>query len=32
MNLERIEMPNANPVFVSALALLVEMELAHAAR
>jgi protoporphyrin/coproporphyrin ferrochelatase len=32
MNLARIEMPNANPVFVSALALLVEMELAHAAR
>jgi ferrochelatase len=32
MNLERIEMPNANPVFISALALLVEMELAHAAR
>jgi ferrochelatase len=31
MNLERIEMPNANPVFISALALLVEMELAHAA-
>jgi protoporphyrin/coproporphyrin ferrochelatase len=32
MILERIEMPNANPVFVSALALLVELELAHAAR
>jgi ferrochelatase len=32
MDLERIEMPNANPVFISALALLVEMELAHAAR
>ena len=32
INLERIEMPNANPVFISALALLVEMELAHAAR
>jgi ferrochelatase len=32
MNLERIEMPNANPVFIAALALLVELELAHAAR
>jgi ferrochelatase len=32
MDLERVEMPNANPVFVTALALLVEMELAHAAR
>ncbi len=32
MDLERIEMPNADPAFVDALALLVEMELAHAAR
>jgi ferrochelatase len=32
MDLERIEMPNANPVFISSLSLLVEMELAHAAR
>jgi ferrochelatase len=32
MSLERVEMPNANPVFVAALSLLVEMELAHAAR
>jgi protoporphyrin/coproporphyrin ferrochelatase len=32
MDLERVEMPNANPVFISGLALLVETELAHAAR
>ena len=32
MNLERVEMPNADPVFITALSLLVEMELAHAAR
>jgi ferrochelatase len=32
MDLERIEMPNANPVFISGLSLLVEMELAHAPR
>lgn len=32
MDLERIEMPNADPAFVEALALLVEMELAHASR
>ena len=32
MDLERIEMPNADPAFVTALALLVEMELARAAR
>jgi ferrochelatase len=32
MNLERIEMPNADPVFIAALSLLVEMELAHAYR
>ena len=32
MDLQRIEMPNAEPAFVQALALLVEMELARAAR
>lgn len=32
MNLERVEMPNADPVFITALSLLVEMELAHAPR
>jgi ferrochelatase len=32
MHVERIEMPNADPDFVQALALLVELELAHAAR
>jgi ferrochelatase len=32
MDLERVEMPNANPVFINGLALLVETELAHAAR
>ena len=32
MDLERVDMPNANPVFITGLALLVEMELAHAAR
>jgi ferrochelatase len=32
MNLERLEMPNAAPVFITALSLLVEMELAHAPR
>jgi ferrochelatase len=32
MNLERVEMPNADPAFITALSLLVEMELAHAAR
>jgi protoporphyrin/coproporphyrin ferrochelatase len=32
MDLERIEMPNDDPAFVDALALLVEMELAHAPR
>jgi ferrochelatase len=32
MNLERVEMPNSDPVFITALSLLVEMELAHAAR
>ena len=32
MDLERIEMPNADPVFIAGLSLLVEMELAHAAR
>jgi ferrochelatase len=32
MNLERVPMPNAEPAFNSALALLVEMELAHAPR
>ena len=32
MDLERIEMPNADPDFVEALALLVELELARAAR
>jgi protoporphyrin/coproporphyrin ferrochelatase len=32
MNLERVAMPNAEPAFITALSLLVEMELAHAAR
>jgi ferrochelatase len=32
MDLERVDMPNANPVFITGLALLVELELAHAAR
>jgi ferrochelatase len=32
MDLERIEMPNAEPDFIQCLALLVELELAHAAR
>jgi protoporphyrin/coproporphyrin ferrochelatase len=32
MDLERIEMPNADPAFIQGLALLVEMELAHAPR
>jgi ferrochelatase len=32
MDLERIEMPNADPEFIQALALLVELELAHAPR
>ena len=32
MDLQRIEMPNADPAFIQALALLVEMELAHAPR
>jgi ferrochelatase len=32
MDLQRIEMPNADPAFVQALALLVEMELARAPR
>jgi ferrochelatase len=32
MDLERIEMPNADATFIEALALLVEMELAHATR
>jgi ferrochelatase len=32
MDLERVDMANADPVFIAALALLVEMELAHAAR
>ena len=32
MNLERVEMPNADPAFITGLSLLVELELAHAAR
>jgi ferrochelatase len=32
MNLERVAMPNAEPAFITALSLLVELELAHAPR